>query len=221
MSGTCEGCRYAREGNCLRDGEFSQASERPVPVAFNRRTDMNKASIEPVTRADRDIADAVAEAIASVSVAYSHNTGLNFETKDRRWFVHDVCEGNPFDKAEWLGEFTSKADANEFARKLRQTRAYEAAARHRTTPAPSQHSELAKLAEYHPAAIEIGQIYFDHHSETNGTFECGERLVQAADKAIRRSPDTARVETLEEAAKVADNWGVGHPHIAKAIRSKT
>ena len=27
MEGTCDGCRYAKEGNCLRDGEFSQAYE--------------------------------------------------------------------------------------------------------------------------------------------------------------------------------------------------
>ena len=42
-------------------------------------------------------------------------------------------------------------------------------------------------SKYHSGAIEVGQIYFDHHSDTNGTFECGKRIVQAADKAIRQA----------------------------------
>jgi len=70
-------------------------------------------------------------------------------------------------------------------------------------------------SKYHSGAIEVGQIYFDHHSDTNGTFECGKRIVQAADKAIRQAMEAqqadlatlgkqlenARSEALEEAAK--------------------
>jgi len=52
------------------------------------------------------------------------------------------------------------------------------------------------MNKYHPSAIEVGQIYFDHHSETNGTFECGELIVQAADRAIQNAKsDWQLIET--------------------------
>jgi hypothetical protein len=64
-------------------------------------------------------------------LAKARETALDFSTRNRRWFVHDACEANPFDDGVWLGEFTDKQSANEFARKLRQERAEQAAARYR------------------------------------------------------------------------------------------
>jgi hypothetical protein len=79
----------------------------------------------------------------------------------------------------------------------------------RTTPAPSQHSELAdrfqKLLDpsWSNEFIGIGVRAF------------GDEIL----RALRQAPDTARNDALEEAAKVAATWGVGHRHIASAIRA--
>lgn len=67
-------------------------------------------------------ADAVAEAISSIGVAYSHDTDNEMRTVNRAWRVHDTG-GNPFEKGEWHGEFDNKADANELARSMRRSRA--------------------------------------------------------------------------------------------------
>ena len=99
---------------------------------------MDKAEQPTITQADIQLADAVAEAIASVQIAYSHNTNAEFRTVDRKWSVHDACEGNPFEKDEWLAVFTDKEEAHAFARKLRQERAAKAVTRHRTTSLAAQ-----------------------------------------------------------------------------------
>ena len=60
-------------------------------------------------------------------------------------------------------------------------------------------------SKYHSGAIEVGQIYFDHHSDTNGTFECGKRIVQAADKAIRQAMEAQQSDlaTLRKQLAIA------------------
>ena len=68
------------------------------------------------------IADAVANAINSVSVAYSHGTTTDFRTVDRMWRVHETG-GNPFEKNEWIGEFDNKDEANALCVKFRRERA--------------------------------------------------------------------------------------------------
>lgn len=60
------------------------------------------------------------------------------------------------------------------------------------------------MNKYHPSAIEVGQIYFDHHSETNGTFECGELIVQAADRAIQNAKSDW--QPIETAPKTGDRF---------------
>lgn len=94
-----------------------------------------------VTEADKVLADAVAEAIASVSVAYSHDTNSELRTINRKWFVHDTCEDNPFDKREWVAVFDNKTAANEYARDLRKERAY-AAATHRIETAKAERDRI-------------------------------------------------------------------------------
>ena len=106
----------------------------------------NKAGEQPtITQSDIELADAVAEAIASVQIAYSHNTNAEFRTVDRKWSVHDACEGNPFEKDEWLAVFTDKEEAHEFARNLRQERAANAVARHRTTSLAAQDGLVERI----------------------------------------------------------------------------
>ena len=67
-------------------------------------------------------------------------------------------------------------------------------------------------SKYHSGAIEVGQIYFDHHSDTNGTFECGKRIVQAADKAIRQAMEAQQADLatlgkqLENAREALDGY---------------
>lgn len=73
------------------------------------------------------IADAVADALASVSVAYTHLTLADMSTAGRSWKVHDAVIGeNPFDRNEWLAEFENKQEAREYAASLRRERAYAA-----------------------------------------------------------------------------------------------
>lgn len=112
-----------------------------------------------VTEADKVLADAVAEAIVSVSVAYSHDTNSELRTINRKWFVHDTCEGNPFDKREWLAVFDNKAAANEYARDLRKERAYAAAATHRIEAAKAERDRLRDLPD--DVALKIYNIAGD------------------------------------------------------------
>ena len=44
---------------------------------------------------------------------------------------------------------------------------------------------------------------------------------EAADTiaTLHKQLENARSEALEEAACIADSWGVGHPHISKQIRA--
>jgi hypothetical protein len=108
-----------------------------------------------VTQADIDLADAVALAITSVSVAYSHDTNDEMRTVNKRWFAHDSCEGNPFDKEEWLEIFTDKEAAHKYVTNLRQQRASQVVARHRQ----SQTDALREAwQEYFEAEDELAEL---------------------------------------------------------------
>ena len=54
-----------------------------------------------------------------------------------------------------------------------------------------------EIAGLHPAAVEAAQIYFDHHSDNGGTFECGSKIAEHVHNALTTL--SARVETLEAA----------------------
>lgn len=104
-------------------------------------------STPEVTRADEALTDAVAAALAKYAVAYTHVTLADFSTAGRSWKVHEVIDGNPFDRDEWLGEFDNKADAHAFCADLRRKAAVDAVARHRLAHSPARGGEVEKLRE--------------------------------------------------------------------------
>jgi len=50
------------------------------------------------------------------------------------------------------------------------------------------------VAGLHPAAVEAAQIYFDHHSDNGGTFECGSKIAHHVHDALATL--SARAEAL-------------------------
>jgi hypothetical protein len=129
-----------------------------------------------VTQADIDLADAVALAITSVSVAYSHDTNDEMRTVNKRWFAHDSCEGNPFDKEEWLEIFTDKKAAHEYVANLRQQRASQVVARHRQ----SQTDALLIANERKAIAAWLrGEVDTDY---TDPEYDIGRNLADAVER---------------------------------------
>lgn len=84
-----------------------------------------------VIQTDEQLADAIAYAINTYSIAYEHYTLETMETVNRRWRVYKTGAGNPFDGNEWLGEFDNKEAAKDFCSELNRKAACQAAARHR------------------------------------------------------------------------------------------
>lgn len=129
--------------------EFRKAVETLTPAP---------AQPEAAVNVVEAIADAAATAIASISVTYSHSKNSKFQTIHRLWSVHDSCEGNPFDRNEWLGQFESEEDANDFASALRRTRSIDA----------------VKAVLAHPSQAKLDGMDEAAKVAVKSDFECGQ-----------------------------------------------
>lgn len=99
-------------------------------------------------------------------------------------------------------------------------------ARHRTTPAPittEQSSEIAGIERARQIFEDASEAYDRELHEPGLTGMSPElNAAHVILKALRQpQSDAIRNAVIEECAKVADSWGVGHPHIAAAIRALT
>jgi hypothetical protein len=207
-------------------------------MAFNRRTDMNKAPIEPVAHGFK-IVEAKPQTITIVGkdalqLLAIHPDGtveglIENASEAARIFVesirHHITRTAPASSQQCPGCGGLNTSCPEGCGRDPATGELDGS----TYVAPSQHSELADIERARQIAAEV--VISDYPTwatdeikeARRDMFRRGiydsEHPVKAAFSALRQSPDTARVDALEEAAKVADNWGVGHPHIATAIRA--